>query len=149
MPFHPVLLVAVCTSHPLTGMNCICLGRPMLKQLLWMVYVLLVHTWQSAHCAHGSSSFFKDHKSPQLLSRPGPSTSGYKAKMMRTKGEQGDVEGDEFPRTSHSSNCTCSPVDFLSVFEAVGSISHSGLAMSVSCLLQLQREGLTDRKQMT
>lgn len=40
--------------------------------------------------------------------------------------------------------CTCFSVDFLSEFETVDSISHSGLAMSVSCLLQHQREGLTE-----
>ncbi len=61
------------------------------------------------------------HPVTSTASRPGPSTSEYEAKMRRTEGEQGDVEGavlpDEFPRTSHSSNRTYSPVDFLIEFD--------------------------------
>lgn len=67
--FHQCPSVVVCTSHPVTGTIAVLRvwDTPMLKQLLWMVYVL-VRTWLSACCAYGSHSFFyKDCESPQLL----------------------------------------------------------------------------------
>lgn len=94
MFFYPCLSGCVFYISPSVRYNhCAqCLAAPMLKQLLCKVYVLLAGTWLSAHCARDSRLFFTDRlQVTSAASRPGPSPARYKASIMCTNGEQGDV----------------------------------------------------------